>query len=217
MLAKYQTEFIEYALEVGVLSFGEYRLKSGRISPYFFNAGAFDTGERLARLGRFYAEALVDSGLSYDALFGPAYKGIPLVSITSVALYERFGIDIPYAFNRKEPKDHGEGGLIVGAHITGKVVIIDDVITAGTAVRETINTLSKTGISVSGILVGIDRQEKGSQSLSAIQEVQAEFGVEVVSIIQLDTIIEYLEEANCNHDTLRLISDYRSQYGISKV
>ena len=214
MIASYQTEFIEYALQAGILSFGEYRLKSGRISPYFFNAGAFDTGERLSRLGHFYAEALVDSGLSCDALFGPAYKGIPLASITAVALYERFGINIPYAFNRKELKNHGEGGLIVGADITSEVVIIDDVITAGTAVRETINTLSKAGISVSGILVGIDRQEKGSQNLSAIQEVQVEFGLDVKSIIQLDSIVEYLEKTYCDRKTLRLIRDYRSKYGV---
>ena len=215
MIARYQTEFIEYALQAGILSFGEYRLKSGRISPYFFNAGAFDTGERLSRLGHFYAEALVESGLSFDALFGPAYKGIPLASITAVALYERFGINIPYAFNRKELKNHGEGGLIVGADITSEVVIIDDVITAGTAVRETINTLSKAGISVSGILVGIDRQEKGSQHLSAIQEVQVEFGLDVKSIIQLDSIVEYLEKTYCDRKTLRLIRDYRSKYGIA--
>ena len=215
MIASYQTEFIEYALQAGILSFGEYRLKSGRISPYFFNAGAFDTGERLSRLGHFYAEALVDSGLSCNALFGPAYKGIPLVSITAVALYERFGINIPYAFNRKELKNHGEGGLIVGADITSEVVIIDDVITAGTAVRETINTLSKAGISVSGILVGIDRQEKGSQNLSAIQEVQVEFGLDVKSIIQLDSIVEYLEKTYCDRKTLQLIRDYRSKYGIA--
>ncbi len=215
MIARYQTEFIEYALQAGILSFGEYRLKSGRVSPYFFNAGAFDTGERLSRLGHFYAEALVESGLSCDALFGPAYKGIPLASITAVALYERFGINIPYAFNRKELKNHGEGGLIVGADITSEVVIIDDVITAGTAVRETMNTLSKAGISVSGILVGIDRQEKGSQNLSAIQEVQVEFGLDVKSIIQLDSIVEYLENTHCDRKTLRLIRDYRSKYGIA--
>lgn len=215
MIARYQTEFIEYALQAGILSFGEYRLKSGRVSPYFFNAGAFDTGERLSRLGHFYAEALVESGLSCDALFGPAYKGIPLASITAVALYERFGINIPYAFNRKELKNHGEGGLIVGADITSEVVIIDDVITAGTAVRETMNTLSKAGISVSGILVGIDRQEKGSQNLSAIQEIQVEFGLDVKSIIQLDSIVEYLEKTYCDRKTLRLIRDYRSKYGIA--
>lgn len=215
MIARYQTEFIEYALQAGILSFGEYRLKSGRVSPYFFNAGAFDTGERLSRLGHFNAEALVESGLSCDALFGPAYKGIPLASITAVALYERFGINIPYAFNRKELKNHGEGGLIVGADITSEVVIIDDVITAGTAVRETMNTLSKAGISVSGILVGIDRQEKGSQNLSAIQEIQVEFGLDVKSIIQLDSIVEYLEKTYCDRKTLRLIRDYRSKYGIA--
>ena len=215
MIASYQTEFIEYALQAGILSFGEYRLKSGRISPYFFDAGAFDTGERLSRLGHFYAEALVDSGLSCDALFGPAYKGIPLASITAVALYERFGINIPYAFNRKELKNHGEGGLIVGADITSEVVIIDDVITAGTAVRETITTLSKAGISVSGILVGIDRQEKGRQNLSAIQEVQVEFGLDVKSIIQLDSIVEYLEKTCCDRKTLQLIRDYRARYGIA--
>ncbi|MAI41288.1 MAG: orotate phosphoribosyltransferase [Gammaproteobacteria bacterium] len=214
MLAKYQSDFIEYALGAGVLSFGEYQLKSGRISPYFFNAGAFDTGQRLSRVGYFYAAALIDSGLPYEVLFGPAYKGIPLVSATSVALYDQFGLDVPYAFNRKELKDHGEGGLIVGADVDGKVVIIDDVITAGTAVRESMNILSEIGASVSGILVGIDRQEKGSGKLSAIQEVQHEFGIDVISIIQLDTIIEYLEENNLDENVLRLISDYRKQYGI---
>ena len=189
MLAEYQKHFIDFALEAGVLSFGEYTLKSGRTSPYFFNAGVFNTGRLLSRLGGFYADALVASGMPFDMLFGPAYKGIPLVSSSTASLYDKFTIDVPYAFNRKEEKNHGEGGRLVGAEVSGRVVIVDDVITAGTAIRETMSLLKDTEAEVSGILVAIDRQEKGNGELSAIQEVEQEYVVSVSSIIKLEHIV----------------------------
>ena len=215
MLAEYQKNFIDFALNAGVLSFGEYTLKSGRTSPYFFNAGAFNSGQMLSRLGSFYAEALVASSMPFDMLFGPAYKGIPLVSATSASLYDDYSIDMPYAFNRKEEKDHGEGGRLVGAEISGRVVIVDDVITAGTAIRETMSLLKGTDAEVSGIFVAIDRQEKGKGELSAIQEVEEEYGVQVSSIIKLDHIVEYLNDRESYHEVLRLVDNYRMQYGIA--
>ncbi|HAK53232.1 MAG TPA: orotate phosphoribosyltransferase [Gammaproteobacteria bacterium] len=215
MLAEYQKNFIDFALNAGVLSFGEYTLKSGRTSPYFFNAGAFNSGQMLSRLGSFYAEALVASSMPFDVLFGPAYKGIPLVSATSTSLYDDYSIDVPYAFNRKEEKDHGEGGRLVGAEISGRVVIVDDVITAGTAIRETMSLLKGADAEVSGILVAIDRQEKGNGELSAIQEVEEEYGVRVSSIIKLDHIVEYLNGQKSYHEVLTLVDNYRTQYGIA--
>ena len=213
MLAEYQKEFIDFALDAGVLSFGEFTLKSGRVSPYFFNAGAFNSGYLLARLGNFYAEALTASNVSFDLLFGPAYKGIPLVSATAIALSEKYDINVPYAFNRKEAKDHGEGGQIVGAELKGQVVIVDDVITAGTAVRETMDRLRDTDALVTGILVAIDRQEKGTGELSAIQEVEKEYGVCVTSIVKLEHIIEYL--AKKGDDAVMLVENYRTEYGVA--
>jgi len=204
MLAEYQKQFIDFALDAGVLSFGEFTLKSGRVSPYFFNAGAFNNGYLLARLGNFYADALKASNVPFDLLFGPAYKGIPLVSAD---------INVPYAFNRKEAKDHGEGGQIVGAELKGQVVIVDDVITAGTAVRKTMDRLGETEALVTGILVAIDRQEKGTGELSAIQEVEKEYGVCVTSIVKLEHIIEYL--AKKGDDTVMLVENYRTRYGVA--
>ena len=215
MLAEYQKHFIDFALEAGVLSFGEYTLKSGRTSPYFFNAGAFNTGRLLSKLGGFYADALVASRMPFDMLFGPAYKGIPLVSSSTASLYDKFTIDVPYAFNRKEEKNHGEGGRLVGAEVSGRVVIVDDVITAGTAIRETISLLKDTDAEVSGILVAIDRQEKGNGELSAIQEVEQEYGVSVSSIIKLEHILEYLNDQEFCSEVLTLMDDYRTQYGIA--
>ena len=215
MLAEYQKHFIDFALEAGVLSFGEYTLKSGRTSPYFFNAGAFNTGRLLSRLGGFYADALVASSMPFDMLFGPAYKGIPLVSSSTASLYDKFTIDVPYAFNRKEEKDHGEGGRLVGAEVSGRGVIVDDVITAGTAIRETMSLLKDTDAEVSGILVAIDRQEKGNGELSAIQEVEQEYGVSVSSIITLEHIVEYLNDQEFYSEVLTLMDDYRTQYGIA--
>ena len=215
MLAEYQKHFIDFALEAGVLSFGEYTLKSGRTSPYFFNAGVFNTGRLLSRLGGFYADALVASGMPFDMLFGPAYKGIPLVSSSTASLDDKFPIDVPYAFNRKEEKNHGEGGRLVGAEVSGRVVIVDDVITAGTAIRETMSLLEDTEAEVSGILVAIDRQEKGNGELSAIQEVEQEYGVSVSSIIKLEHIVEYLNDQEFYSEVLTLMDDYRTQYGIA--
>jgi orotate phosphoribosyltransferase len=177
----YQTEFLNFALEKGVLRFGEFTLKSGRISPYFFNAGLFNSGSALARLGRFYAQAIVDSGIKFDVLYGPAYKGIPLAAVTAAALYDHHQIDIPYAFNRKEAKSHGEGGSIVGHALEGQILIIDDVITAGTAIRESMDIIEAEGAKPAGVVIALDRQEKGKGDKSAIQEVEQDYGIPVAS------------------------------------
>lgn len=215
MLRQYQKQFLQFAIENKVLQFGQFELKSGRNSPYFFNAGLFNSGSVLGRLGQFYAEALVDSGLQFDLLFGPAYKGIPLVTTTAIALAERHGLDIPYAFNRKEAKDHGEGGNLVGAPLKGDVVIVDDVITAGTAIREVMTLLEGTEARAVGVLVAIDRQEKGRGELSAIQEVERDYDVEVASVIKLEDIIEYAREDAELRDQLQSMEDYRKEYGIA--
>jgi len=209
----YQQQFIQYALECGVLKFGEFQLKSGRISPYFFNTGLFNSGAQLDRLGQFYAQALIASGYEVDILYGPAYKGIPLVSTAAIA-YARLKADIPFAFNRKEAKDHGEGGVLVGAPLQGKVWIVDDVITAGTSVRESVDIISAAGATVAGVLIALDRQEKGQQQLSAVQEVAAQFGIPVVAIIALADIIEYIRQNDPDSEKLGIISAYRQQYGI---
>ena len=187
----YQSRFVEYCLQRGALRFGEYTLKSGRVSPYFFNAGIFNRGADLAALAGFYADAIQQSGIEFDLLFGPAYKGIPLAAITASALYANYGRDIPYAFNRKEAKDHGEGGNVVGAEIEGRVMIIDDVITAGTAIRESITLIEALGASVCAVTIALDRQEKGLDTLSAIQELEQQ-GLAVISIIRLEHILEFL-------------------------
>lgn len=210
----YQREFIEFALERQVLRFGEFTLKSGRTSPYFFNAGLFNTGRDLARLGRFYAAALVDSGIEHDLLFGPAYKGIPIATTTAVALCEHHDIDIPYCFNRKEKKDHGEGGSLVGSELKGRVMLVDDVITAGTAIRESMEIIEAHKAELAGVLIALDRQEKGKGELSAIQEVERDFGCEIVSIIKLGDLINYLSEKSGMEAQLESVSAYRDQYGI---
>jgi orotate phosphoribosyltransferase len=209
----YQQQFIQYALDCGVLKFGEFQLKSGRISPYFFNTGLFNTGAQLDKLGQFYAQALINSGHQVDVLYGPAYKGIPLVSTTSIA-YSRIKADIPFAFNRKEAKDHGEGGVLVGAPLQGKVWILDDVITAGTSVRESVEIINAAGATVAGVLIALDRQEKGQNQLSAVQEVSAQFGIPVVAIISLPDIIEFIRHNEPDSEKLDIISHYRQQYGI---
>ncbi|WP_203143535.1 orotate phosphoribosyltransferase [Marinobacter mangrovi] len=209
----YQRDFIEFAIRRDVLRFGEFTLKSGRRSPYFFNAGLFNTGSDLLQLGRAYASALQNSGLNYDILFGPAYKGIPLAAAAAMSLAET-GDDRPYAFNRKEKKDHGEGGNIVGAPLKGKVLIIDDVITAGTAIRESIDIIRDAGAEPAGVLIALDRQERGQGELSAIQEVEAEFNLPVVSIIQLDQVIRYLADRPDFQENARKVAEYRDQYGI---
>ena len=216
MLADYKKGFIEFALDQDVLRFGEFDLKSGRRSPYFFNAGEFKTGGALARLGSYYADALVGSGLQVDCLFGPAYKGIPLVAATSIAMANQHQTDIPYVFNRKEAKDHGEGGTLVGAKLEGKVVIVDDVITAGTAIREVMSFFEeRREATASAVLVAIDRQERGKGDLSAIQEVERDYGLSVLSVVTLDDIVQYLEEKGGYEQELNAIGSYRAQYGIA--
>ncbi|EGQ8129023.1 orotate phosphoribosyltransferase [Vibrio parahaemolyticus] len=210
----YQREFIEFALEKEVLKFGEFTLKSGRKSPYFFNAGLFNTGRDLARLGRFYAAALADSGIEFDVLFGPAYKGIPIATTTAVALADHHDIDTPYCFNRKEAKNHGEGGNLVGSVLEGRIMLVDDVITAGTAIRESMEIIKANGADLAGVLVAIDRQEKGKGELSAIQEVERDFGCAVISIVSLGDLITYLEEKGNATEYLEAVKAYRAEYGI---
>jgi orotate phosphoribosyltransferase len=211
----YQREFIGFALRLGVLKFGSFTLKSGRQSPYFFNAGLFNTGAGLAELGRFYAEAIRDSGLEFDVLFGPAYKGIPIAAATAVQLADDYHIDKPWCFNRKEAKDHGEGGTIVGAPLTGRVLIVDDVITAGTAIREVMTLINAAAARPVGVVVALDRQERGKGELSAIQEVEQDFGIPVVSIIKLEQLVEYLEGRGREMgDQLEQVRRYQAEFGI---
>ena len=210
----YQREFIEFALEKEVLKFGEFTLKSGRKSPYFFNAGLFNTGRDLARLGRFYAAALADSGIEFDVLFGPAYKGIPIATTAAVALADHHDIDTPYCFNRKEAKDHGEGGNLVGSALEGRIMLVDDVITAGTAIRESMEIIQANGADLAGVLVAIDRQEKGKGELSAIQEVERDFGCAIISIVSLTDLVTFLEEKGTDKEHLEAVKAYRAEYGI---
>lgn len=211
----YQKDFIAYALDCGVLKFGEFQLKSGRTSPYFFNTGLFNTGAQLGKLGEFYAQALIQSKVNPDILYGPAYKGIPLVSATSIAYARITGDDIPFAFNRKEAKDHGEGGTLVGAPLQGKVLILDDVITAGTSVRESVDIIKTAQATPAGVLIALDRQEKGQNDVSAIAEVEDQFAMPVIAIITLANIIEYLtEDANADASVLGAIKAYQGLYGV---
>jgi len=210
----YKTEFIALALELGVLRFGEFTLKSGRVSPYFFNAGLFNTGYAAARLGRYYAAAIADSGVKFDMLFGPAYKGIPLAALSAASLAEHQNMDVPFAFNRKEAKAHGEGGNIVGAPLEGRVLIVDDVITAGTAVREACQIISATGAEVAGLAISLDRQERGQGVLSAVQELKQSLGIPVVSIIRLNDLINILEESSEYEEFLEPVMAYRKKYGV---
>jgi orotate phosphoribosyltransferase len=210
----YKREFIELALELGVLRFGEFTLKSGRVSPYFFNAGLFNTGYAAAKLGRFYAEAIAQSDVRFDMLFGPAYKGIPLATLAASSLAEQHDIDVPYSFNRKEIKAHGEGGSIVGAPLSGGVLIVDDVITAGTAVREAYQIITAAGADVSGLVISLDRQERGQGPYSAVQELKISLDIPVVSIVQLDDLIDILEESSEYEEFLEPVLSYRKQYGV---
>ncbi len=211
----YQQAFLNFALDNDVLNFGDFTLKSGRLSPYFFNFGLFQTGSSLAKLGDYYAQSIVDSGLKFDMLFGPAYKGIPLVSVITATLYEKHGVDYPYAYNRKEAKDHGEGGNIVGAPLAGKVLVVDDVISAGTAIREAADIVHENGASMAGIAISLDRQEKGSGEKSAVQEVEDAYGISVVNIIGLDNVIQHIKATADNPELLQKIRSYRKKYGVS--
>lgn len=210
----YQQKFIELALANDVLKFGEFKLKSGRTSPYFFNAGLFNTGKALAELGRCYAQAIVNSGIGYDVMFGPAYKGIPLVAATAMAMYLDHGIDMPYAFNRKEKKDHGEGGNLVGAPLEGRVLIIDDVITAGTAIRESIDIIDGADATSIGVVIALDRQEKGQDHRSAVQAIRDDYGLNVVSIIGMTHLIEYLQQQKDKTEVLDAMRFYRKEFGV---
>ena len=210
----YQRDFIRFAIDRGVLRFGEFTLKSGRTSPYFFNAGLFNTGAALAQLGRFYAAAIAESGISFDVLFGPAYKGIPLAATTAVALAEHHGQDLPWCFNRKEAKAHGEGGSLVGSPLEGDILIIDDVITAGTAIREVMQIIQAQGAKAAGVMIALNRQERGNGELSAIQEVERDFGIPVISIVSLNQVLQYLAEDETLKQYLPAVEAYRAQYGI---
>ncbi|SDI07141.1 orotate phosphoribosyltransferase [Pseudomonas abietaniphila] len=210
----YQRDFIRFAIDRGVLRFGEFTLKSGRTSPYFFNAGLFNSGSALAQLGKFYAAAVVESSISFDVLFGPAYKGIPLAAATAVALADHHNLDLPWCFNRKEAKAHGEGGSLVGAPLTGDVLIIDDVITAGTAIREVMQIIQAQGANAAGVLIALNRQERGNGELSAIQEVERDFGIPVVSIVSLNQVLEFLADDPQLKQHLPAVEAYRAQYGI---
>jgi orotate phosphoribosyltransferase len=210
----YQREFIGFALRLGVLKFGSFTLKSGRQSPYFFNAGLFNTGAGLAELGRFYAETIRESRIQFDVLFGPAYKGIPIAAATAIQLADRYIIDKPWCFNRKEAKDHGEGGSLVGAPLTGRVLIVDDVITAGTAIREVMTLINNAAAVPAAVVVALDRQERGKGELSAIQEVERDFGIPVISIVTLEHLVSYLEEQPEMADHLESVRRYRAEFGI---
>jgi len=210
----YQSRFVDYCLQRGALRFGEFTLKSGRISPYFFNAGIFNRGADLAALAEFYADAIQQADIDFDLLFGPAYKGIPLAAITASALFQQHQRDLPYAFNRKEAKDHGEGGSIVGHELTGRVLIIDDVITAGTAIRESMEIIHSQGAVPAGVVIALDRQEKGRGEKSAIQEVEQDYGLPVTAIVRLEHLVDYLRAKPEFPGSLEGITAYRKQYGV---
>lgn len=213
-LPAYKSEFIEFALANDVLRFGEFTLKSGRVSPYFFNAGLFNTGRRLAALGRFYAAAILESGVGFDVLLGPAYKGIPIVAAAAVQLAERHDQDVPWAANRKEAKDHGEGGSIIGTPLSGRVLIVDDVITSGAAIREVMDLVDASPATLTGVVVSIDRQERGRGELSAIGELEHERGVGVHAIVTVDDIVAHLAETGAHAEHAGAIAAYRAEYGV---
>jgi len=212
-MSDYKAEFVEFAIRSRVLCFGEFKTKAGRLSPYFFNAGLFNDGDKLRRLGEFYAKAIVDSGIAFDVLFGPAYKGIPLAASIAIAL-SAIGRNVPFAFNRKEAKDHGEGGTVVGAALTGRVLIVDDVITAGTSVRESVNLIRGAGAEPAGVVIALDRMERGTGEKSAVQEVREQFGIPVVAVVTLDNLVEFLGRDADRQQELQAVARYRAQYGV---
>ena len=213
-MQEYQRHFIEFLLKHKALTFGTFTLKSGRVSPYFFNLGTFQSGSSLAQLGEFYAATLLQSNLPYDMLYGPAYKGIPLVSATAIALYNHHQLDAPYCFNRKEAKDHGDKGTFVGAPMSGRVVMVDDVITAGTTVRETIHLMENLNANLSGVLIAFDRQERGQGKQSAVQETAKKYGVPVQSIITLSDLISYIHRSDQLKEWINPIESYQAEYGV---
>lgn len=213
-MQNYKSEFIKFALSRNVLRFGEFKLKSGRISPYFFNAGLFNTGADLARLGEFYAAAIQASGLSYDVIFGPAYKGIPIGTTVSVALFNQFGLDKPVCFNRKEAKDHGEGGNLIGSPLQGNVLLVDDVITAGTAIREAMDIIAANNATLSAVVIALNRKERGKGELSAIQEVERDYQCHVLSIVDLDDLMQFIENDSQYSQYLPAMKAYRSEFGV---
>tara|TARA_B110000008_G_scaffold45861_1_gene43953 strand:- start:379 stop:1023 length:645 start_codon:yes stop_codon:yes gene_type:complete len=213
-MENYKQKFIEMSIQIGALKFGEFELKSGRVSPYFFNMGLFSTGQALKNIGDFYASALEESNIEFDMLFGPAYKGIPLASVMSASLFMNYDKDVPFVYNRKEKKDHGEGGRIVGPPLSGKIVIVDDVITAGTAIKEASQIIRETGAEISGIIIAIDRQEKGAGEYSAVQEASSKLGVPVISIVNLDQILAFVKNSSSElEDHVEAIESYRKEYG----
>jgi len=213
MIRGYQKEFLDFAISSGALRFGEFTLKSGRRSPYFFNTGLFNSGGRLAQLGRFYAHAILDAGLQFDMLYGPAYKGIPLVAAAAMALADHHGRDVPYAFNRKEAKDHAEGGIIVGSALHGRVLIIDDVVSAGLSIGESAEIIHTAGALAVGVVIALNRQERGAGSVSAVAEVESRYGLQVASIVTLESLINYLSERHEALAHLEAVRAYRDRYG----
>ncbi|WP_018652031.1 orotate phosphoribosyltransferase [Actinobacillus capsulatus] len=213
-MEQYKHDFIEFALGRNVLKFGEFTLKSGRKSPYFFNAGLFNTGRDLAKLGEFYAQAIQTSGLNFDVLFGPAYKGIPIATTVAVALVNQFNVDKPCCFNRKEAKDHGEGGNLIGSPLKGRILLVDDVITAGTAIRESMEIINANKAELAGVLIALNRKEKGKGELSAIQEVERDYGCQVFSIVDFDDLIQFIEKSEQYAPYLTSMCAYRKQYGV---
>ncbi len=212
-MSDYRPEFVEFAIASNVLCFGEFKTKAGRMSPYFFNAGLFSDGDKLRRLGEFYAKAIVDSGIAFDMVFGPAYKGIPLAAAIVVEL-ARLGRNVPFAYNRKEAKDHGEGGTVVGAKLQGRVLIVDDVISAGTSVRESVDLIRHAGAEPAGVVIALDRMERGSGDKSAVQEVREQYDIPVVAVVTLDNLVEFLERDADRQQELQAVADYRARYGV---
>jgi orotate phosphoribosyltransferase len=212
-MSDYKADFVEFAIASNVLCFGEYKTKAGRMSPYFFNAGLFNDGVSLKRLGEFYATAIVESGIAFDVLFGPAYKGIPLAASIAIAL-AGMGRNVPFAFNRKEAKDHGEGGTVVGAALRGRVLIVDDVISAGTSVRESVELIRGAGAEAAGVVIALDRMERGAGQASAVQEVREQYGIPVVAVLTLDNLVEFLGRDAHRQSALQAVAAYRSQYGV---